>query len=124
MNPSLVLSEISSKDRISLGEAERGILACLVRAARKQADRDSSFLHDTFNGSLPEHDIERFFRSELKDLIYKHEQEEDRFNRTVLQKAIKDMNNRVSIDSWDDDVVDEHRETCEQIIDKARPTSR
>ncbi len=118
MNPSLVLDEIRSKEDISLEEAERGILACLLRAVQKQVEKDEGFLDNHFNTSLSRNDAERFLKSELKDLIYLHEQEEGRLNSTVLKKAVKDLNTRIDLDSWDDNVAEEHRDTCNEILAK------
>jgi len=120
MDPERVLDKIEEKDSLSVIEAERGVLASILRTERRQADRHPRSMEETFGNSFSQADIEDIIRSEFQDLVQDVKGSRAELTPEILQEAREKLDERVGIGKWDDDIVTEHRETCETIIDRSK----
>lgn len=119
MDPDRVLEKIEEKDSISVIEAERGVLASFFRAERRQADRHPGSMDETFGHSFSQAEIEDVIRSEFQDLVQNVKGSRPDLTPEILRKAITRLDDRVGIDEWDEDIVETHKETCKDLIDRS-----
>ncbi len=119
MDPEQVLEKIEEKDSISVIEAERGVLASILRAERRQTDRNPDAIEETFGHSFSQLEIEKFLRSEFQDLVQNVKGSRPDVTPDILRKAVTQLNDRVGIEDWDEDIVETHKETCEDLIDRS-----
>ncbi|MDY6770633.1 MAG: hypothetical protein SV186_01605 [Candidatus Nanohaloarchaea archaeon] len=123
MDPDRVLDTIKGKESISFIEAERGLLASFLRAEQRQVERNPRAVAGTF-GDYGRKTVENLLRDEFTDLLSDAAGETNTVDHQALTEAVERLGERISIEEWDDDIVKDHRDTCETIIDKARDKSR
>lgn len=119
MDPERVLTRIEEKETISVIEAERGVLASLLRAERRQVERHPGAVEETFGQDLSDRQVEDVLRSEFQDLVQDVKGKRRDVTPEMLDEAISKLDERVGVDAWDDDIVREHRETCKTVIDRS-----
>lgn len=119
MDPDRVLDKIREKDSISVIEAERGVLASFLRAERRQADRHPGSMDETFGHSFSQAEIDDVIRSEFQDLVQNVKGSRPDLTPDILRKAITKLDERVGIDDWDEDIVETHRDTCQDLIERS-----
>jgi len=117
MKPSAVLQDIQSRQHISFFEAERGVLACVLRALREQLDRDPSCIRDVFHDESYS-SIEPVVRQEFRSILARYTEEQE-VDRESLQKAADGLASRLDMEEWDEDVIASYREDCKQILSKS-----
>lgn len=119
MDPERVLEKIEEKDSISVFEAERGVLASLLHAERRQAKRHPGSIEDTFGHSFSPDEIEDFLRSEFQDLVQDAKGSRSDITPGILEEAVQKLDDRIGVEAWDEDIVDEHQRTCKTLIERS-----
>ncbi|MDY6777470.1 MAG: hypothetical protein SVU32_02295 [Candidatus Nanohaloarchaea archaeon] len=118
MNPGKVLEGLDGKDVVSPIEAERGLLAALLQAARDQAETDPSPITEVFGTDLDWTRIDRAITAEFKDMVYKFRNEADRLDGGVLEDAVGEMDDRVGVEDWSTQVQETYEERKDMILEK------
>ncbi|MCJ7429224.1 MAG: hypothetical protein MUP66_02425 [Candidatus Nanohaloarchaeota archaeon QJJ-5] len=118
VEPERVLQTLEQKDKISLIEAEQGLLASYLESLKIQHTDDKQAFRQRY-GKPFDTALEQAIKKEFKDTVYRKEQDAGDLSENVLEEACRVMDDRLKLEKWPDELAETHTDRCNEIIEKA-----